>query len=218
MRLNSSMNCSVLMRRRTLSWATMSTPSPPRFSLPPVWSPCQCVLSTNRIGLGAEGGDRGLDLGRERRELVVDQEDAVVADRDADVAARALQHVEAVGQLGRLDLDLAPVAVLGRRGQGQQGEGPGEREGSADHEHLQAAHPNPSAAALGPAPRLDILGHAQSAAGEAAQGLRQAAGAAAAGHATCASATPRCWPSSTPASASAAAASTAWRSARCPTA
>jgi hypothetical protein len=46
------LNCSVLIRTRTWSWATTSEPLPARFSLPPVWSPCQCVFSTNRGGSG----------------------------------------------------------------------------------------------------------------------------------------------------------------------
>jgi hypothetical protein len=46
-----SVNCSELMRLRTFSCATMIAPVLPRFSLPPVWSPCQWVLSTKRTGL-----------------------------------------------------------------------------------------------------------------------------------------------------------------------
>ena len=45
-----SRNSSGFSRRRTFSWATMNAPALPRFSLPPVWSPCQCVLSTQRTG------------------------------------------------------------------------------------------------------------------------------------------------------------------------
>jgi len=44
------MNCSVDIRRRTFSCATMSEPALPKFSLPPLWSPCQCVLTTKRTG------------------------------------------------------------------------------------------------------------------------------------------------------------------------
>ena len=51
-RPKAAMNCSELIRRRTFSWATRSAPVFPRFSLPPVWSPCQCVLTTNRTGAG----------------------------------------------------------------------------------------------------------------------------------------------------------------------
>ena len=46
------MNCSLLMRPRTFSWATRSAPALPMFSLPPVWSPCQWVLTTKRTGSG----------------------------------------------------------------------------------------------------------------------------------------------------------------------
>ena len=48
--LNTALNCSVLMRRRTFSWATIMAPALAMFSLPPAWSPCQCVFTTNRTG------------------------------------------------------------------------------------------------------------------------------------------------------------------------
>ena len=38
------------MRLRTLSCATISAPASAKRSLPPVWSPCQCVLRTNCTG------------------------------------------------------------------------------------------------------------------------------------------------------------------------
>ena len=69
---------------------------------------------------GARALQRGADLVGERRELVVDDEDAVVARRDADVAARALQHVDVAGDLGRLDLHLREVPLLRRGGAGGQ--------------------------------------------------------------------------------------------------
>ena len=34
------------------AWATITAPALPKFSLPPVWSKCQWVLTTNLIGLG----------------------------------------------------------------------------------------------------------------------------------------------------------------------
>jgi hypothetical protein len=37
-------------RLARLGLATISAPALPKFSLPPVWSKCQCVLSTNRTG------------------------------------------------------------------------------------------------------------------------------------------------------------------------
>ena len=44
-------NCVTVRRRRALSWAMITAPAAASFSLPPVWSPCQWVLSTKRIGL-----------------------------------------------------------------------------------------------------------------------------------------------------------------------
>jgi hypothetical protein len=61
--LKAAMNCSVLMRRRTFSWATMSDPASPRSLLPPVWSPCQCVLSTKRMGLSVSAATAALIFG-----------------------------------------------------------------------------------------------------------------------------------------------------------
>ena len=122
------MNCSEDMRFLTLSWATMTAPVFPRFSLPPTWSPCQCVFRRKRTGWSLMRGDRGLDLVRQRRVLAVDHEDAVGAGRDADVAAGAGQHLDAFGELLGLDLDLAEI-LLGDGGEGREGgEGGGENE------------------------------------------------------------------------------------------
>ncbi|MEE9333272.1 MAG: hypothetical protein V3U65_04190, partial [Granulosicoccaceae bacterium] len=41
--LNAIMNCLVDIRYRTFSCATITAPDLPKFSLPPVWSKCQCV-------------------------------------------------------------------------------------------------------------------------------------------------------------------------------
>ena len=49
-RLNAVTNCSTLMRWRTFSWATVTTPLRAKFSLPPTWSQCQWVLTRKRIG------------------------------------------------------------------------------------------------------------------------------------------------------------------------
>ena len=43
------------------------------FSFPPVWSPCQWVLTTKRTGSGSTVRDRGEDPVGQRRELVVDR-------------------------------------------------------------------------------------------------------------------------------------------------
>ena len=59
--------------------------------------------------------ERGGDLVGQRSVLVIDDDDAIFADRGGDVAARAFQHVDVAGNLGDLDLDLAEVLVL-RRG------------------------------------------------------------------------------------------------------
>src|SRR5581483_10186868 len=57
---------------------------------------------------------RFLDLGSERRELVVHQDDAVFPAGDADVSAGAFQHVDGAGNLGDLDLDIAEILLLRR--------------------------------------------------------------------------------------------------------
>jgi hypothetical protein len=74
-------------------------------------------------GLLAELPERGLDLRDEGRVLVVHDHDPVLPDRGPDVPARTLQHPRRAGHLGRLDLHLAPVALLG--GQWTRGEGDG---------------------------------------------------------------------------------------------
>jgi hypothetical protein len=52
------------------------------------------------------------DLLGQRRELVVDDEGRILADREADVAARAGQHVHARRQRLCLDVDLREVLTL----------------------------------------------------------------------------------------------------------
>jgi hypothetical protein len=59
--------------------------------------------------------DRRLDLVGQRRELAVDHDDAVGADRDRDVPPLPGQHVGVVAEIGRLDLDLVPVDERRRR-------------------------------------------------------------------------------------------------------
>jgi hypothetical protein len=53
--------------------------------------------------------ERGFDLVGERRELIIDEDDSVVADREADIAASALQHVNIAANLADLDLYFAEV-------------------------------------------------------------------------------------------------------------
>ncbi len=79
--------------------------------------------------------DRGHDLLGQRRVLVVDQEDAVRAGRDADVATPAHQHVDAVGDLDRLDLDVLHV-LLSRRRSGQR-----QRQHESESTEMSGAHP-----------------------------------------------------------------------------
>ncbi len=109
--------CSIDMRARTLSWATMTVPARPRFSFPPLWSPCQWVLITKRIGSGSSAAHRRDDALGRRRILIVDQDIAVGAVGEADIAAAAEQD----GDAGRDPLD----ADLGRRRRlvGERGRG-----------------------------------------------------------------------------------------------
>lgn len=72
------------------------------------------------IRSGAGGGTRVLDFRNERGVLVVDDHDAVVTNRDADVAAGTLQHVHRAGDLDDFDLDFAEVLGLGRQVQGEK--------------------------------------------------------------------------------------------------
>ncbi len=58
-----SMNCSVLRRRRTLSWATMRAPASPRSLFPPEWSGCQWVLRMKRTGRSLIAATAALTLG-----------------------------------------------------------------------------------------------------------------------------------------------------------
>jgi hypothetical protein len=56
--------------------------------------------------------ERCLNLVGQRRVLIVDNHDPVVAHRRANVPARALQHVDVPGHFGDLDLNLAEVLFL----------------------------------------------------------------------------------------------------------
>ena len=52
---------------------------------------------------------RGLDFFRQRSELIVHNEDAVLAHGRGDISALAFQHVDVAGNLGRFDLNRGPV-------------------------------------------------------------------------------------------------------------
>ena len=62
-------------------------------------------------GLGGDLRDRRKDLVGERGELIVHDEDPVLADRQSDVAALSHEHVDAAAQ--RLGTNLNRVEVLG---------------------------------------------------------------------------------------------------------
>src|SRR5712664_190949 len=70
----------------------------------------------HRLVRDAKIFERGLDFFRQRRELVVHDDDAVFAHGSADVAAFAFQHVDVAGNLGYFDLNLGPVRCLLCRG------------------------------------------------------------------------------------------------------
>src|SRR5206468_2360994 len=53
--------------------------------------------------------ERGFDLFRKRRELIIDNDDAVLTDREADIPTLALQHVNIAANLADLDLYFAEV-------------------------------------------------------------------------------------------------------------
>ena len=109
--LKNARNCSVDIRFRTLSCATISAPG-----LGEALVAARVVAVPVRVEdelhrLRRDRGDRGLDLRRERRVLVVDQEHGVGADREPQVAAGAGQHVDAVRDRLGPDLDLAEVPL-----------------------------------------------------------------------------------------------------------
>ena len=86
--------------------------------MPPVWSPCQCVLSTKRHGLVRESlATAALILGVSGAYWSSTRNAPSVAHGEADVAAGARQHVDALGHLLGGDLDLAEV-LLGEGGRG----------------------------------------------------------------------------------------------------
>jgi hypothetical protein len=56
--------------------------------------------------LWRDRGDRCLQLVVQRRELAVDHDHAIIANRDGAVAAKSFQHVGAVAQIGGFHLNL----------------------------------------------------------------------------------------------------------------
>ena len=82
--------------------------------------------------------NRSPDLVGQRRELIVDDQDAVLAGRDADVAARAGQHVDRTGDVLGGDLDGREVLLRrGRRGEESgRGHGGGKRQATGTKAHV----------------------------------------------------------------------------------
>ena len=125
MRPKAPMNCSVLMRRRTFSWATRSAPALPMFSFPPVWSPCQWVFTTKRTGSGVMLADRGTILSVSGAYWSSIRKVPLLPDGEADVSPGAGQHVDTLGHFLGLDLDFREV-LLGEGGRGGEPETGGE--------------------------------------------------------------------------------------------
>ena len=96
-------------RLRSSSRAKIVTPILPRFSLPPVWSGCTCVLMRNLIGRVRNLLHRRDDFLGQRRELAVHHEHAVGSGEDADRAALSVEDIEIGRELDGLDLDFAVV-------------------------------------------------------------------------------------------------------------
>jgi hypothetical protein len=67
--------------------------------------------------------ESGTDFVGQRSELVVDHDNPIVANRDADVPSRAFKHVNVAGNLRDLQLYFAEVSVLGdsKTGKADQG-------------------------------------------------------------------------------------------------
>ena len=118
------------MRLRTLSCATISAPALAKFSLPPVWSPCQCVLSTNLTGFGVIAAIAAWIFGVSGAYWSSIRKTASLPTESADVAAGAHQHVDAVRELFGGDLDLAEILLRGGGPNGTAREGRDERRGA----------------------------------------------------------------------------------------
>src|SRR5262249_32793494 len=90
------------------------------------------VEEEGELPVGGDALDRGADLVGERRELIVDDEDAVGPREHADVAAGAREHPDVAGDLRRLALDLREAVAWRRRGERGEGHEP-ERETESLH-------------------------------------------------------------------------------------
>src|SRR3954471_17463626 len=63
-------------------------------------------------GLVTDALEGSFDLGRERRELIVDDDNAIFAHGDTNVSTCSLQHVYRSGDRHDLDLDLGETVIL----------------------------------------------------------------------------------------------------------
>src|SRR5215210_4683216 len=68
----------------------------------------------------AEGFQCCANLIGERCELIVNDKNAVSADRDSDITARALQHIDGAGDLDDFDLDLREIPLRTRPAGGER--------------------------------------------------------------------------------------------------
>ena len=84
-------------------------PCPSEVLVAPGVVPMPMRVEHEADGLGRNRPDGRKNLVGQRRELVVDHENAVLADEHPDVPALAEQHVHARGDLLRLDLDRVEV-------------------------------------------------------------------------------------------------------------
>jgi hypothetical protein len=82
-----------------------TAPSLPKGTLPPTFTVIVRV-DEETYGLRRDHRDRDLELVVHRRELTIHHDDAIVADDDGGVAAKAFKHEGAIAQIRGLDLDL----------------------------------------------------------------------------------------------------------------
>ena len=103
-------------RARSSSRAMIATPIFARFSLPPVWSGCTCVLIMKRMGPSEilRMAATIFSLSGANCESTISTPSG--AGEHADRAALTVEGVEIPRQFGRLDLDLAEVGWRRRWG------------------------------------------------------------------------------------------------------